>query len=53
VDAAETTTEHIKEIKESCGSAMNWYLFTGALISLFGMLFHGVAGQKNIYGQHL
>ena len=32
---------------------MNWYLVTGALISLFGMLFHGVAGQKiymgNIY----
>ena len=32
---------------------MNWYLVTGALISLSGMLFHGVAGQKiymgNIY----
>ena len=32
---------------------MNWYLVTGALISLLGMLFHGVAGQKiymgNIY----
>ena len=32
---------------------MNWYLVTGALISFFGMLFHGVAGQKiymgNIY----
>ena len=32
---------------------MNWYLATGALISLFGMLFHGVVGQKiylgNIY----
>jgi len=32
---------------------MNWYLISGAIISLVGMLFHGVAGQKiymsNIY----
>tara|TARA_B100001559_G_scaffold74364_1_gene61205 strand:- start:462 stop:824 length:363 start_codon:yes stop_codon:yes gene_type:complete len=32
---------------------MNWYLISGAIISLVGMLFHGVVGQKiymgNIY----
>ena len=32
---------------------MNWYLISGAIISLLGMLFHGVVGQNkymsNIY----
>ncbi len=32
---------------------MNWYLVTGALISLAGVLFHGAVGQKKIHGQHL
>ena len=25
---------------------MNWFLIIGAIISLVGMFFHGVAGQK-------
>jgi len=25
---------------------MNWFLILGAIISLVGMFFHGVAGQK-------
>ena len=36
---------------------MNWYLISGALISLVGMLFHGIAGQKiymgNINASHM
>ncbi len=36
---------------------MNWYLISGAIISLVGMLFHGVAGQKiymgNIYASDM
>ena len=29
---------------------MNWYLVTGALISLAGVLFHGAVGQKKYMG---
>ena len=36
---------------------MNWYLISGAFISLVGMLFHGIAGQKiymgNINASHM
>jgi hypothetical protein len=28
----------------------SWFLISGALISLLGMLFHGVAGQKKYIG---
>ena len=31
---------------------MNWYLISGAIISLVGMLFHGLAGQKK-YMSHI
>ena len=29
---------------------MNWFLILGAIISLVGMFFHGVAGQKKYMG---
>ena len=29
---------------------MNWYLISGAIISLAGMLFHGITGQKKYMG---
>ena len=29
---------------------MNWFLFIGAIISLVGMFFHGVAGQTKYMG---
>lgn len=29
---------------------MNWFLILGAIISLAGMFFHGVAGQKKYMG---